>query len=187
MSIFFSLFVWPPNFINYNRANGEIVRVYEDILYVHIKGRGSANTNALYIVFKDSSVFFTVDKKTITELKDVRYVGKQAELLFYNQQKGRKGITKLVIDNVVIQDEDKCFVLIFLICVLWVIIGGIAEVIRIWKNTQVPFAKSTQIIQPEKPIKNAEISFHRYSNCPACGFKLKETDNECPDCGLNLS
>lgn len=33
---------------------------------------------------------------------------------------------------------------------------------------------------PEKP-------FDHYDHCPACGFKLKKSDKECPDCGLNLS
>jgi hypothetical protein len=32
----------------------------------------------------------------------------------------------------------------------------------------------------EKPISH-------YDCCPACGYTLKDTDKECPDCGLNLS
>ena len=38
-----------------------------------------------------------------------------------------------------------------------------------------------------KPGLNKEIPFGHYEHCPACGYKLKETDKECPDCGLNLS
>ncbi len=50
-----------------------------------------------------------------------------------------------------------------------------------------PFEKPTQ----EKPIVRSKATeekpFDHYFSCPACGYKLKKSDKECPDCGLNLS
>ena len=37
-----------------------------------------------------------------------------------------------------------------------------------------------------KPKIEKEIPFDHYEHCPACGYKLKKNDKECPDCGLNL-
>lgn len=37
----------------------------------------------------------------------------------------------------------------------------------------------------ENGFQNITIN-HVKENCPACGFKLYESDTECPDCGLNF-
>lgn len=41
--------------------------------------------------------------------------------------------------------------------------------------------------QSPNPKIEKEIPFDHYDRCPACGYKLKKVDKECPDCGLNLS
>jgi len=46
---------------------------------------------------------------------------------------------------------------------------------------------SNQIKPLEEPKVIEVKPFDHYEHCPACGFKLKKSDKECPDCGLNLS
>jgi hypothetical protein len=51
----------------------------------------------------------------------------------------------------------------------------------------VPIPESTSEDIATKDEKLLEKPFDHYNRCPACGYKLKETDKECPDCGLSLS
>lgn len=186
-AVFTAMWMWPPNFLNRNRVTGKIARTYEGEHWVTVARRGSSVSNALYIVLEDSSIYNSVDKDVIQVFRDNNFIGENIKLLYYNQQKERKGIQKLEIDGEIIQDEDKWLVAIFLFFAIWSILGVIGEVVRIWNATPVPKVTPSPIKVNKPIVQKEEPTFHRYTICPACGFKLKETDKECPDCGLNLS
>jgi hypothetical protein len=50
-----------------------------------------------------------------------------------------------------------------------------------------PYANQPQDEPIVRPKTTDAKPFDHYSICPACGYKLKKSDKECPDCGLNLS
>jgi hypothetical protein len=186
-AVFTALWMWPPNFLNTNRVSGKIARVYECDHWVNVTQKGSVKMNALCIILKDSSVYYTVNDEIIKDFQTNNYLERNIRLLYYNQQNGKKGIKKLIIDDIVMLDEDKRLVAIFLIFAIWSIFGVIGEVVRIVKTTPDPKEKQRPIMVNKPIVQKEEPKFHRYTNCPACGYNLKETDKECPDCGLNLS
>lgn len=187
LTIFTAMWMWPPNFLNWNRVSGKIARVYEGDQSVYVTQKGNFEFHALYIVLEDSSIYSSVEKKTIEYFKGQNYLEKKVELIYVKGQKERKRIHKLVVDGKVIEDESKWLVAIFLFFAIWSILGVIGEVVQIWNATPVPKATPSPIKVNKPIVQKEEPTFHRYTNCPACSYKLKETDKECPDCGLNLS
>lgn len=188
LTIFTAMWMWPPNFLNWNRVSGKIARTYEGELWVTVTQKGSAVTNALYIVLEDSSIYSTNGKNIIQEFRDKNYIGEKVELIYVKGQKqGERWIQKMVLEGKIIIDESKWLVAIFLFFAIWSILGVIGEVVQIWNATPVPKEKPRSIMVNKLIVQKEGPTFHRYTNCPACGYKLKETDKECPDCGLNLS
>lgn len=74
---------------------------------------------------------------------------------------------------------------IFTFFLIWYLLIVINYLKGLWDAT--PDAKT-----PDPKIniksKNQDIILKHinYDNCPACGMKLKTSDQECPDCGLCL-
>lgn len=185
--VFFSgLFCFPPNYMNFNRVKGTIVKQYEKIDYIKNPGKRGGKFDLLMLQLNDSTSYGTSGEKEKKIIQKNELIGKEVEIIF-TRVNDTNVIHQLKVNNYVIISDNKYLVAFFTLNLLWFLIGGITEGIKFFKKASLPIAKTTQIIQPVKPIKKAEMEFFRYTNCPACGYKLKETDKECPDCGLNLS
>ena len=131
---FTGLAVFPPNIINFNRVTGNISKTYNKIEWVHVKGKGSVPFPTVFIVLSDSVIFNSADKKCIEYIEANNVIGKKVNIIYIEREVGDKSISKLTIDNQVVGDEDKRLVFIFFASVIWVLVGGMAEIIRIWKS-----------------------------------------------------
>jgi len=73
-------------------------------------------------------------------------------------------------------------ILILAISLIWFLIGVGNRLKGIWIS--VPDKKPSGL-GINKPIQhNHGKIIKKFSSCPACGIKLKDSDLECPDCGL---
>ncbi len=131
---FTGLAVFPPNIINFNKTTGYISRTYNQVVQVHIRGKGSVPFPTVFIILSDSTVFHSSDKKVLDYFTTYPSKNKFVEIKYKERRSGDKSISKLTIDNQAIGDEDKRLVIIFFVSLIWVIWGGIAEVIKIWKS-----------------------------------------------------
>jgi hypothetical protein len=191
---FFSgLFCFPPNYINFNKVKGIVMTQYDTVTYVRVAGKRGGRFEDLMLQLSDSASYGTNGEKAKIRILKNELIGKEVEIIF-TKVNDINVIRQLKVNESKIVDDNKYLVTFFTLNLIWFLIGGIAEgirfwkkVIRIWRNAPEPVAKKTRNIPSDKLIITTEDSFHRYSNCPACGFKLKEMDKDCPDCGLNLS
>jgi len=190
---FFSgLFCFPPNYMNFNRVKGVVIKQFDTTTYVG-SGKWAGRFEDLMLQLNDSISYGTCGEKEKIRILKKELIGKEVEIIF-TKVNDINVIHKLKVDETIIVDDNKYLVTFFTLNIIWFLIGGVAEGIRIckkgiliWKNAPEPDIKKTQNIPSKEPIIKVEDSYHHYSNCPACGYRLKETDKECPDCGLNLS
>ncbi len=130
--IFSGLWCFPPNIINFNRVKGIVVKVYVSKDIVHVSGRGSFEFDELNLMFEDSSTY-SINLILKPEIDCLNVIGKEVEII-YNNIGNHNSIRRLKINDYLISTEDKRLVFIFFASVIWVLVGGISEVIRIWKS-----------------------------------------------------
>jgi hypothetical protein len=114
------------------------------------------------------------------------YVGKEIKAWCY-VKKGYNKSTQIIIDGSFIRKYNEnvgIWVYIFLILLSAVEIFMVYYSMKKWPKWGKKKTKTEN--KSYKKVINKE-PFDYYEYCPACGFKLKKTDKECPDCGLNLS
>lgn len=98
-------------------------------------------------------------------------------------------IEQLATKDKILIEESKSFIrnaiLIFAISLVWFLIGLGNRLKGIWIS--VPDKKHSGL-GISKPIQhNHGKIIKKFSSCPACGMKLKDSDLECSDCGLNFN
>jgi hypothetical protein len=129
-----TLGIFPPNSLNPNRVDGLIADTYKGKYFGHITGKGSVEFNVMYILLEDSTLYNTSDKSAKKYLNSINVKEKHAKIIYQNVQNDQKSIVKLEIDGKVVCDENKWLVGIFWFCLIWVVWGGIGEIVRIWKS-----------------------------------------------------
>ncbi|PZX20111.1 hypothetical protein LX69_00564 [Breznakibacter xylanolyticus] len=92
-------------------------------------------------------------------------------------------------DRVLVNESKGVILIVFLlffISITWFLLGVINDIKRIWLS--VPEKRSINGLGISKPSQNNHGKIIKnFSSCPACGMRLKDSDIECPDCGLNFN
>jgi len=130
--IFSGLWCYPPNIINFNRIKGTVVNVYSGKHIVHVSGKGSFEFDKLILMLEDSSKY-SINIRLKPEIDSLNVIGKEVQII-YNNIRDHNSIRRLKINNHVISTEDKRIVVIFFLSVIWVVLGCVSEVIRVWKS-----------------------------------------------------
>ncbi|PKQ66412.1 hypothetical protein BZG01_11450 [Labilibaculum manganireducens] len=133
LGFFLGMWVLPPNFLNFNRVEGTIVDVYKRETSIHVAGKGSASSMTLFIVLSDSTEYGTDVPSYQKEIIKMKPIGKRVKITYTIVQQF-KNMQKLVIDNTLIIKDNILLLSLFLFCVLWVVLGGGAEIVRMWRN-----------------------------------------------------
>jgi len=198
------------------KTSGKIIRSFMDVAIIKNYGRSSignpsSKIDCLFIELDDSTKYMVMYSSFKNELKNKEIIGRKVQIyyhlveryqmpealavFYYNDKKNEysesllpyRQIEKIVFDDgQVIQSSSMVlfFIIIgFVLSLIWLMCGLADEIVKIWKHTP---NNTTKLITISNVKNNSGKLIKNFKNCPACGFKLKDTDNECPDCGLNF-
>lgn len=197
-------------------TSGKIIRSFVDVAIIKNNGKASLGNpsrkvKCLFIELNDSTKYMVMYNSFVNELKKKEIVGRNVQInyqlierynmpevlavFYYNDNLKEytetlspyRQVEKIVFDDGQVIESSKMtssFIIIgFALSLIWLMCGLIEEIVKIWKLTPDRPTRLTTI--PNIKNKSGKL-ISNFKNCPACGCRIKDTDNECPDCGLNF-